>query len=544
MTERTARIYTEMQIDGRSIPRAAVVEADICIVGAGAAGITLALRLKDSPLKVTVLESGGLEPDAETQSLGDGKATDLPYFPLSASRLRCFGGTTAHWGGLCRPLYGIDFEERSWVPYSGWPISRAQLEPYYVESQELCQIGPFDYEPDGWVLPAPPLPFPGDDLRTRLLQFSPPTRFGIRYRDELFSAPNIDVYLHSTVTSIVPSSNGKEISRLDVATLTGNQFSVRARTYVIAAGGIDNARLLLASNQVIPPGVGNDNDLVGRFFGDHINLDTAAVFPLRSDISFALYQRTRDVIRQPRRAGGRPTALMGYLELGEHVQREARTLNYSCEVNETYWSDYFMHEDRFSGSDEMFRDESRTWLTDFAEIVKTLWRNLGDATDVLFGSHTSSSDKTFYKIRTTQEQAPNPDSRVLLSTQKDRLNVPLADLQWRLSELDRHSIRIAMDKLAQGFGSAGIATLHVGIDLQADQWPTHMQGSWHHCGTTRMHADAERGVVDADCRVHGISNLYMAGSSVFPTTGNGNPTLTIIALSLRLADHLRSRAAA
>src|SRR6185437_16163317 len=192
------------------VPNGAKVTADLCVVGAGAAGISLCLQLANTSLSIALIESGGQEPDPATQQLAAGENTGLAYFPLDSARLRCFGGTTAHWGGYCRPFYDIDFEERSWVPHSGWPIRRSDLLPLYPTAQTLCQIGPFDYEPQDWQLSdAPPLPLAGQDVRSRLIQFSPPTRFGIRYRSAIASAPNIRTYLHSNVLAVVPTVDGK-----------------------------------------------------------------------------------------------------------------------------------------------------------------------------------------------------------------------------------------------------------------------------------------------------------------------------------------------
>jgi choline dehydrogenase-like flavoprotein len=211
------------------------------------------------------------------------------------------------------------------------------------------------------------------------------------------------------------------------------------------------------------------------------------------------------------------------------LQRASRTLNYSCDVLESSVSDYFLHADRA----ETTADST---LGNIGEGLRTLWRNLSDAVSVGFG--TGSSER-FYKIVTTQEQAPNASSRVTLSEQRDAFGLRRPRLDWRLSDLDRHTIGVALGALASAFGGANLAKLRAIQDFAVDAWPKHMVGSWHHCGTTRMHDDPKQGVVDANCRVHGIDNLYIAGSSVFTTTGNGNPTLTIVALALRLAEHIK-----
>lgn len=528
-----------MYVDGRSIPAGSALETDLCVIGSGAAGITLGLELANTSPAITIVESGGFDADAQTQALAEGEVVGLPTFPLSASRLRMFGGTTGHWGGFCRELDPLDFEARPWVPHSGWPIRYTDVQPYYDRAQALCQVGPPDYEPAQWELTdTPPLPLSGHSVRTRLIQFSPPTRFGVRYRDQIVKAGNIRVCLNSNVIQIEPSKDGREVTRLIVATLAGNTFSIKARVYVLAAGGIENARLLLASNQVLPAGVGNQNDLVGRYFADHPNLDTAGIFPLSGNYSFALYQRgQRQRTRRPLR-GGSIVSVMGLLDLSPAAQREGASLNYSAELPQGDVSSLFLHEDRYSHPMQADSGaESR--IARMRETLGTIYDNLGDIVGAAL--HRYGGKQGYYGLMTVQEQAPNPSSRVLLSTHKDRLGVPMARLDWRLSDLDRHTLKVATQFIAQSMGAAGIARLRVSVDLESPTWPLHMESSWHHCGTTRMHSDPRQGVVDANCRVHGMSNLYIAGSSVFTTNGSANPTITIVALATRLARHLKEQ---
>lgn len=520
-----------MLIDGRSVAAGTELTADLCIIGAGAAGITLGVALAGQGFDVLLLESGGLEPDVESQALAGGEVGGIGYWPLQSARIRCFGGSTGHWQGWCRPLEPIDFEKRSWVPHSGWPIRLSDVQPYYPRAQEMCELGTFDYDPKDWDLKElPPMPL-GDDVRTRLIQFSTPTRFGVRYRTHIIAAANIRLCLYSNVVRMDPTANGSQLTRLNMATLAGNKFSVKAKVYVLAAGGIDNPRLMLASNQVLNTGIGNANDLVGRYFADHIQLDTAGVFPLRDDVSFHLYMENRTPKRNLLEPGSVGGAIMGYLSLSENVQRAARTLNYSCKIQETYLSDYYLH----SRSQEITESSK---IAQMADKVRTIMNSVGDAVSIA-GDRAAGKARKFYKLATTQEQAPNPASRVVLGEKRDALGIRVARLEWQLTDLDRHTIKVAVGRLAQAFGKSGIARLQVPIDLDAKEWPSNIGCSWHHCGTTRMHADPKQGVVDANCKVHGMQNLYVAGSSVFTTNGHGNPTLTIVALSLRLADHLR-----
>jgi choline dehydrogenase-like flavoprotein len=478
-----------------------------------------------------MLESGGFVPEPGPQDLARGQTTGQRYVPLESARLRCLGGSTMHWGGWCRPLEPIDFEARDWVPYSGWPINRTHLDPYYPRAQEICQLGEFDYTAPGWELPPGALlNLPADRINSGLIQFSPPTRFGVRYRDALEKSKAITTCLHATVTQLLTRENGKSVSGLRVATLEGNRFSVVAKRYVVAAGGIENARLLLASCETVKQGLGNDRDLVGRFFTDHIQLDTAGLLPQNPHLNLDLYQpASREIARRSRHANGRSANVMAYLTLDTRVQRARKTVNYSAKVLETSQSAYFSAEAQANES------ELSAWET-VTHSLRNLWDSLDEAVHGRFGS--GSGNSKMYRIVTTQEQAPNPSSRVRLAQERDPLGMPRVQLQWQLSDLDRHSIEVAIDEFVRGFGAAGIGKLHTPLDLGRG-WPVNVPISWHHSGTTRMSDDPSKGVVDADLRVHGIDNLYIAGSSVFTTSGNGNPTLTIVALTLRLAAHLR-----
>jgi len=522
-------------IDGRTLAAGTQLSADVCIIGMGPAGITLARALQSTAPRwnVLCLESGGLELDPNTQALAKGDVTGLPYYPLESTRLRYFGGSSGHWGGYCRQFEPIDFEARDWVPHSGWPIRHRELASYYPQAQQLCELSDCDYDPASWHLDNTPcLPLWGNEVRTRLIQFSRPTRFGQCYRADIAQASDIRVYLNSNVLSIDVPSEGGRVTGLTVGTLSGGRFKVSARIYVLAAGGIENARLLLASNRVMSAGVGNERDLVGRFFAEHMQLDSAAVFPLNGATSFDLYAlESRHRPRTSICAGGSQIGVMGYLALSEQAQREAKTLNYSANLHATYWSDFFLHT-------RQPEQEERSMLQAAADAVATVWNNLKQAGQLALQRLPGREGETFYKIITSQEQAPNPASRVALATAKDAFGMPLAALHWQLCELDRHSLTVSLHKLARAFGGGNLARLLQPSDFK-DGWPSYMVGSWHHCGTTRMSDSAASGVVDAHCQVHGVKNLYVAGSSVFPTNGHGNPTLTIVALALRLAEHLR-----
>ncbi|HEU4616718.1 MAG TPA: FAD-dependent oxidoreductase, partial [Gammaproteobacteria bacterium] len=310
-----------MIIDARGVAEGTRLDADVCIIGAGAAGITLARELAGGPLDVCLLESGGLTPDARTQALYEGKNVGWPYYSLDALRLRFFGGTTNHWGGVCRPLDDIDFAARSWVPSSGWPFGKAELDPYYRRAHEVCQLGPYDYDVAA-IEDASRQRFHLDAARleTTMCQYSPPTRFGQVYREALERAPNVRTYLYANAVDLVPVESGRALSHVQAATLEGARFTVHARRFVLATGAIENARLLLASNGNRAGGLGNDHDLVGRFFMEHLSFPAGLLVPTMPGAAFKLYTQ-HSAMR-----GGHGFG-QAHLSLPEAVLRRERLLN-------------------------------------------------------------------------------------------------------------------------------------------------------------------------------------------------------------------------
>jgi choline dehydrogenase-like flavoprotein len=502
--------------DLRQLADGEALDTDVAIVGGGAAGIALARALAGAPFRVCLIESGGLEPDEAIQKLAEADNAGLPYGPIEATRLRYFGGTTNHWGGWCRPLDDIDFQKREWVPLSGWPIGRADLDPYYAAASGVCEAGPFAYDDvDGWEarLGMGGFPLPGAGMGRRVIQFSPPTRFGERYRAELEAASNLLLLLHANLVEIRATDNAAEVAGLALATLDGRRHGVSAKLYVLAAGGIENARLLLLSNQVQTEGLGNGNDMVGRCFMEHPHVysmanlllrDVSAVSPLNLD-----EQETDG------------TGLRGNFMPSEAFQRRERIQNATFTIGISA---------RFPSRDDVPVAEEKLTAPLLDLLHAWAGRSAADGSGVRIG------------IGGAGEQRPNPDSRVTLSGARDALGLRRGRLDWRLSPEDKASLVRNLRALGAEFAAAGLGRLHVDLP-PGESWPDDLTGGNHHMGTTRMAADPRDGVVDANCRVHGLANLYVAGSSVFPTCGAANPTLTLVALALRLADHIRERMA-
>ena len=491
-----------------------VIDVDLCIVGAGAAGITLARALRGTKLQIALLESGGFEFDVASHHLyyADLHAdlcADTEQFPiLVMHRLRYFGGSTNHWGGRCRRLDPEDLQERSWVPDSGWPIQYAELARHYPAAEEVCQVRSFDYEPaDVMAADLPPVDLAGSpDLDTRVFHYSPPTRFGTRYRKEITEADNIQVFLHANVTEFVPVDSLAAIERVRVVSLEGKRLEVRARAFVLATGGIENARLLLNSDRHAPGGIGNGHGLVGKYFMDHPHLRVGDVIFTDPQLNLDLY-RHRSVSRSLKQK------VHGVFTSTRAFQEREETLAFSAQISHPVRS----------------IDRQPPLIRSLARAAVGLDSALGEHPDAVPGA------PRVYQLHARCEQAPSRSSRVELTSDTDRLGMRKVEVYWQLSELDRRTWIRSVEMLGRE-----LARLFLGRArtlVREDEWPQGDMGA-HHCGTTRMHDDPKRGVVDRECRVHGVANLYVAGSSVFPTVGFANPTLTLVALSLRLADHL------
>jgi len=529
-----------MLYDLHDLTDASVLESDVCIVGAGAAGISLARELSRLGHRVCLLESGGLDFDNQTQALFEGKNIGFDYYELAHSRLRFFGGTTNIWGGRCALLDNIDFEARDWVPFSGWPFARSELEPWYRAAHQQLELGEFNYEHRVWeTLDVTEDPLPSERISARLWRFDETSeRFAHARCDDLINSERVSVCLHANVVHLQATDDAAHLRHLVIRTLSGPEHQLSARVFVMAAGGIENARLLLCSRDVEPAGIGNRHDQVGRYFMEHPH---GRIGRIHTNKPFELWEALQK--RFP--PSGPPLAPV--LRLSDQAQRSQRSLNSALtfklqrapekgvsldkrlylrlkyELNPT---------NRGRAAHHAFR-ALKKWIHKTVRSRIERWR-------------ANRGTTALYAI-VRAEQAPNPASRVVLSDQLDAFGRPLADLDWRLNAQDKASVVAlgqTLDEELQRLGVGHLALSDWLTDEDNLRWPVdptvsnHPIGGYHHMGTTRMSESSATGVVDGHCRVHDYSNLYIAGSSVFPTGGWANPTLTIIALCLRLAAHL------
>ncbi|XDA99971.1 GMC family oxidoreductase [Sulfitobacter sp. LCG007] len=495
-----------MLLDALTDRGAAGRDFDICIIGAGPAGITLARKLGAQGLRVALMEAGGPEYDDASQSLYEGKVSGLDYWPLELPRLRYFGGSSNHWAGWSRPLDHMDFAARAHVPLSGWPIDRSDLDPYAGETDAILEL------PERVELP--PLTQTEDRFRRFQMRFSPPVRFGEKYGDEIARSEEISCFFNANLVDLqLDAGLGRVVSgRFRSLDPDDRGFDVRAAFFCLATGGIENARLLLNFDRQMRGGIGNMTGQVGRHFCEHPHFVVADVLMESALEDLEFY---------------RPT---------EAFAQAGQTLNFGLRLEP----------ERFNPPGAPPRAAVGSCAAPLPEdLVAALGSKPSPALRDFLDRAEASSCPTA-TLRIASEQCLNPESRVRLAAGRDALGLRRCDLHWALTGLDIHTMRTA----AIAFGThlaeqnrgrlrlrdwlLAERTLLPGVDMDE-------VGGKHHMCTTRMSEDPAEGVVDADCRVHGIENLYIGGSSVFATGGQSNPTYTIIQMTLRLADHLQQR---
>ncbi|MEO1672686.1 MAG: GMC family oxidoreductase [Cyanobacteria bacterium J06631_2] len=542
-----------MIIDGRSISEHQQLKTEICIVGGGPAGIAIANEFIDTRSEVILVESGGLKLEPETQTLSAGRVVSVNQSDLKNSRRRQMGGNAHAWnapidyktpGWRCLPLDSLDFESKDWISHSGWPFKRQDLKPYYERAHQICGLNEFNYAVEDWQQPdSLPLFTSSQHLKTTISQFAHSSIFTSYYPQKIQHANNIRTLVNSTVLQVKTSSMAQDVTSLNVVSSKGNKFVISAKIFVLAAGGIENARLLLLSNEHSPSGLGNQHDLVGRFFMDHPRIDLGLFIP------FSRQFLNRSQLYDIHRVNG--SSILGAIGLKTELLIKEKLPNHGIHFYPTYHGHLAQAKISFETIKNYLSQakiphkaahhihhliRGHKYFTDV--VYWKTWRLLSNSRLGIW-SFLPQEKTRFSALRLTcqLEQIPLASNRLILSSEQDCFGQNKIELHWQLSDREVEDLNKITTIVEQELNHSQLGYFQPSehLNFNFEQLTGH-----HHLGTTRMHSDPQYGVVDPDCRLHGINNLFIAGSSVFPTGGYANPTLTIVALAIRLADKIKA----
>jgi choline dehydrogenase-like flavoprotein len=542
-----------MIIDATELAAGTSIEADVCIVGAGPAGLTLARELRNQSFKVVLLESGGFKAKRSLKKLNEGETVGDPYPNPRWGRHRQVGGAANRWlveiggrhlGARYTPLDPIDFEKRDYMPYSGWPMTRSELEPYYERAQKHCGLGPYKYDTESWATLGEPIKFATGRVTTSMFQFGSKNVWTLEHSDVTQGANNITAIVNATCVELESDDGGTNLTGVRCVSPSYAQFFVRAKAVVLTIGCIETSRLLLASRARHRNGIGNQNDVVGRYFMDHpqsyLNVWTPSdrqlfekmnmydLIPQKGNYAtMAKLTFSEDTLRReglhnicwvlfPRRDRFMSPAFQSFFEVAHavfHRQRPSRLVHHALTMAKG-WKD-LLHIGGYALRGQAY----------YPYISRGGWANVPRKSDMF----------TTVELFSLIEQAPDPSNRITLGDQLDGFGMPKVKIFWKFTDTDRNSIVRSRQLMHEEFTQSGLGGIEFAQDLLTSP------SSVHPIGGGRMNNDPRYGVTDSMCRVHGVSNLYLASSAVFPTGGYANPTLTVAALACRIADNLKQQ---
>ena len=474
----------------------AEISTDVCIIGGGPAGITLARSLGAADRSVVLAEAGDIEYDPASQELYSGRVIGDDYFDLDVTRLRYLGGGTNHWEGHYAPVQPFDFRPKVDGVPTDWPIAFEEFAGYMQRAREVLPFG--RVEPNRPVLG-------GAFERIDHLVSETPMRFGEAFLPELEKSANIKLLLQANFVGA--EREGRKILRAQFKDYSDRELYVRAQSFVIACGGIETPRLLLHLNEKLSADFGNESGLLGRCFTEHPHAN-AGRFLITDEKKYnEINFRAQDYYQ------------------GDDSADFFQTSEAFCKTHGVL--SVFFALGRPSdpeGAEGLLAD----LLCTAPDLGQKIARNLG------------SRLKCFGRIFMSLEQEPRRENGVELGEERDRFGIRRPVLRWALSPLDKKNARISVLRLGEALAQNDIARVQVSDWVLDEDLPisaSYPAGN-HHMGATRMAARASDGVVDPNCKVYGADNLFVAGSSVFPNIGYGSPTLPIVAMTLRLSDHL------
>jgi choline dehydrogenase-like flavoprotein len=546
--------------DAKELAAGDEIQADIVIVGTGAGGMAAAVELIDSGQTVIVLEAGKENFDATIQSVYDGEVTESgQHGHLSGYRRRMLGGTSNVWGGRCSSFVDSDFTKRDYVANSGWPIEKSQLDPFYIKAHKYCDIGNYDYTVKGSLA--------GDekivpDLKSdkigqdQIWRFSLPTNFGTKFKLEVAQSENVTLYLNASCVHIQLDDAGKEVKWIDASSNLGCKFKIKGKKFIIAAGGLETTRLLLASNDVENSGIGGTSGNLGKYYSSHltgnygeVKLSTnegAVSWKYKTTKDGVYYKQqlrvleaeqdakgllnTRIILSHP--GFGDPSHGSGVLSGAYLVKRFLKG-----QIPPEYSKDLASSEYKHVGKHvkNVILDSPKSMAFAFDWIRRRVFSKRKLPSIAL------RSKSNVYTLHYDSEQTPVAESIITLCEDKDMFGMPKLNVDWRFDKKDLDNLFETYKTIATELEETGAGVMLSTDDEVRARIKNQIGVGSHHLGSTRMSANMEEGVVDINCKVHTVANLYLASPSVFCTGGFANPFLTIVALALRIADHLQRK---
>ena len=549
-----------MKFDARQLAPSKEILADVCVIGAGPAGMTLAREFLGADITVNVLESGGDAHDADVQRLSEGELSGHVYEPHESTHMRQIGGTANHFilrmtdnefGYRYTPLDDIDFEQRDYLPHSGWPIKKSDLDPYYARVQDVCGIGHYDYAAQYWARENfELLAFDASKAYSSVFMFGPTKKFSRTFPDLIASSQNVHLYAFATVVELICGDDGTTIEAAIVRRFDGQEIVFKAKHFIVAANALQTPRLLLNSTRYHKNGIGNQHDNVGRYFMDH-HLVPSGNFVMHDPKTInrmAFYDMQ----------GIDGCSILGRINLSPEKMRKEGLRNLSAMLFPMPWNAADLEAmNSFNHLKIQLRWHWDRWPKDFGKhlmhifrgrnrVFRAIYENVRYGVPFLVGlgrggwSRIANNENKYDRLEVLAlvEVSPNPVNRVTLVEDKDALGCQKIKLHYICAEEDIDSLKRSQTIIGEAFEATGLGR-YAPPKVAADVMKT-LTGTHHMMGTTRMSDDPKTGVVDRDCCVHGMQNLFIAGSATFPTGGYANPTLTNLALSIRIADKVKS----
>ena len=526
-----------MNIDLKNFNDLALPDTQICIIGGGVAGIVLANELsKKTDKKIVILESGSETFDMDTQKLYQAESFPTNFPDPMYSRLRFLGGTSNHWQNNTSPLSPVDFEKRSGVKNSGWPISYEHIEPYYNKAALYCGTGNDGYEEKYWEnkLSVQDLVKKSNKIQTKVAKMStPPVRFFNQFREELNQADNLTIYSNATVTDIEFDASEQKIKKVYMNSSPNKKHSINADVFIMCLGGIENARVLLTFNNKYSNQLGNQGDSVGRYFMDH-PVVRAAHIHAKTEKNYNFYTRGAE--------SNSDRIIKGYFQLSEQIIKYHKLSNIRVPLIP---ENYYTLSDGISSYHSIANALSDFSVPDnFFEHVYNVFSDFDLVTEAIlrkkFDTEFVDRAKEFggFETQIMIEQTPERRNRIRLSDSKDAYGMNKIHIDWSISQKDKDNLWKALEVLAIEMGVLDIGRVRLLKEREDQIWSNLLGFGNHHMGTTRMSDSPKTGVVDSNQKVFGCENLFIGGSSVFSTGGHVPPTLTIVAMTIRLSEHL------